>query len=101
MNGLKRTKLLKALTCFSLVLYLIALVAPTIARAQSQPASADREQRAVIDAYIETQMKELRIPDLALGIVRDDRVICSFTATKPMSPGQNGGVSYSVYGRVS
>jgi CubicO group peptidase (beta-lactamase class C family) len=75
MNGLKDLKLLNKLTCLTLLLYLIGLIAPSSATAQSNPAPADSKQMAVIDAYIATQMQELRIPGLALGIVQGDQIV--------------------------
>lgn len=75
MNGLKHLKLLNGLTCLTLLIYLVALIAPITATAQSNPAPADGEQMSAIDAYIETQMQELRIPGLALGIVQGDQIV--------------------------
>src|SRR5690349_17944783 len=38
----------------------------------AQPAAADF---AAIDSYIETQMRELHIPGLALGIIQDEQIV--------------------------
>src|SRR5215203_1603922 len=73
MNGLKRTNLLNLLIGLSLVLS--ALTAPTTTSAQSNPAPDAGQTMATIDTYLETQMKELRIPGLALGIVQGDRIV--------------------------
>jgi CubicO group peptidase (beta-lactamase class C family) len=75
MNGLKLMKLSNVLIYLTLLLYLVALIAPATATAQGDPAPAGKEKLAAIDAYIETQMKELRIPGLALGIVQGDQII--------------------------
>ncbi len=72
MNGLKRTKLLNALICFSLLLY---LVAPAAVSAQSNPTPVADQTLAAIDTYLEGQMQEFRIPGLALGIVQGDQVV--------------------------
>jgi CubicO group peptidase (beta-lactamase class C family) len=75
MNSMKRTKLLNGLICLSLVLYLIAWAAPATATAQSNPTPVAAQALATIDAYLETQRQELRIPGLALGVVHGDQII--------------------------
>jgi CubicO group peptidase (beta-lactamase class C family) len=72
MNGLKLTKLLNALICLSLLLY---LGVPATLMAQSNPAPVAEQTLDAIDAYLETQRKEFRIPGLALGIVQGDQVV--------------------------
>jgi CubicO group peptidase (beta-lactamase class C family) len=56
----------------SLVILLACLASSTAFASPSQATSTDF---AILDAYIESQMKELRIPGLALGIVQGDQVI--------------------------
>jgi CubicO group peptidase (beta-lactamase class C family) len=73
MNALQRMKLLNVLTCLCLLFSLVTLMAPASATAQGNPIPVDK--LAEIDAYIEAQMKELRIPGLALGIVQGDQII--------------------------
>jgi CubicO group peptidase (beta-lactamase class C family) len=75
MNGLIRLKLLNVLAYIILLAYMAALVLPAISSAQSNPAPYDEDLLAAIDTYIETQMKELRIPGLALGMVQGDQII--------------------------
>jgi CubicO group peptidase (beta-lactamase class C family) len=75
MNGLKRMKLLNVLTCLLLPLYLVALVAPATATAQSNPTPVVAQSLAAIDAYLLTQRQELRIPGLALGIVHGHQIV--------------------------
>src|SRR5688572_2555218 len=58
-----------------LSLVLGALTTPVIGSAQSNPAPAADQAMAAIDAYLETQIKELGIPGLALGIVRGDQIV--------------------------
>jgi len=53
-----------------LVLILLA-VAPVVA----QPAQNAASDFRAIDTYIETQMRELRIPGLAIGIVEGDQIV--------------------------
>ena len=54
---------------------LFALIAPTTALAQSNPEPVTEQTLTAIDAYLETQMQELRIPGLALGIVQGDQIV--------------------------
>lgn len=72
MNGWKRTKLGNILLGLSLCLY---LVTPVSALAQSSPAPVTAQRLAAIDAYLASQIQELRIPGLALGIVQGDQVV--------------------------
>lgn len=60
------------LICLGLLFYLLA---PVAALAQSDPAPLTEQTRTAIDAYLETQMQELRIPGLSLGIVQGDQVV--------------------------
>lgn len=55
-----------------LVLALSGLAAPPAAPAQERPPDLDR-----IDAFIEAQMREWRVPGLAIAVVRDGDVILS------------------------
>jgi CubicO group peptidase (beta-lactamase class C family) len=57
-----------------LSLVLGALTTPVVASAQNNPAPAADQAIAAIDAYLETQIKELGIPGLALGIVQGDQI---------------------------
>lgn len=75
MNSVKHTKLLNALMALSLFLCLTGVVAPERLRAQSNPSPLADATLAAIDTYLTTQMAELRIPGLALGIVHDDQVV--------------------------
>ncbi|MEZ4710140.1 MAG: serine hydrolase domain-containing protein [Caldilineaceae bacterium] len=77
MNGLKRAKLLGGLLLFSLFFYIGGMVASAHVRAQSNATPITDEMRAAIDAYLATQMQELRIPGLALGIVQGDQIVYS------------------------
>jgi len=56
----------------SLVILLACLASST---AFASPSQATVPDFAAIDAYIEAQMKELRIPGLALGIVQGDQIV--------------------------
>ncbi|MEZ4664561.1 MAG: hypothetical protein R2911_44075 [Caldilineaceae bacterium] len=74
MKGLKYTKLLKALFALSLFLGLTGVIMPARLGLRSHPSCADTTL-ADIDSYVATQMAELRIPGLALGIVQGDQVV--------------------------
>lgn len=39
------------------------------------PQAAANPEFAAIDAYVTTRMKDLRIPGVAIGIVKDDQII--------------------------
>jgi CubicO group peptidase (beta-lactamase class C family) len=56
----------------SLVILLACLVSST---AFASPVQTTAPDFAAIDSYIEAQMKELRIPGLALGIVQGDQIV--------------------------
>jgi CubicO group peptidase (beta-lactamase class C family) len=56
----------------SIVILLACLASSTVF---ASPAQASTPDFAAIDAYIEAQMKELRIPGLALGIVQGDQIV--------------------------
>jgi CubicO group peptidase (beta-lactamase class C family) len=53
----------------------ISLLALCLMGTASATAAQPTPDIAAIDAYIETQMRELRIPGLALGIVQGDQVV--------------------------
>jgi CubicO group peptidase (beta-lactamase class C family) len=59
----------KILASLGLILYLTGFPVGTARAADTPP------DFAAIDTYIETQIKELRIPGLALGIVQGDRIV--------------------------
>jgi CubicO group peptidase (beta-lactamase class C family) len=62
-----------------LVLILLLAAAPVVAQpaqnAASDPGLSRDEGFAAIDAYVDAQMRELRIPGLALGIVEGDQIV--------------------------
>src|SRR5829696_5628786 len=62
-----------------LVLILLLAAAPVVAQpfqnAASNPGLSRDEGFAAIDAYVERQIGELRIPGLALGIVEGDQIV--------------------------
>lgn len=58
--------------CVLAILLLALCLIGTKPVTAAQPSAADF---AVIDAYIETRMRELRIPGLALGIVEGDQIV--------------------------
>ena len=58
--------------CMLALLLLALCLIGTAPVTAAQPAAADF---AAIDAYIEAQMRELRIPGLALGIVQGDQIV--------------------------
>jgi CubicO group peptidase (beta-lactamase class C family) len=66
MNLLKITSYLIALTCLAYLALLTALASP--------PQAADPDF-ATIDAYVEAQMKDIRIPGLALGIIQGNQIL--------------------------
>jgi CubicO group peptidase (beta-lactamase class C family) len=72
MNDLKRMKLLKILSWLGL---LLLLVPPLTVLAQSNPAPVTEQTVAAIDTYLTTQMQELHIPGLSLGIVQGDQIV--------------------------
>lgn len=72
MNVLRLAKLMNALFCLSLMFYLVA-PAPLIAQSNSTP--IPEQTLTAIDAYLASQMQELRIPGLALGIVQGDQIV--------------------------
>lgn len=65
----------KGFCWFGLTLLLIGLLTPMPslgARAAALPAAVDS---AALDAYVDSQMRTLKIPGLALGIVQGDQVV--------------------------
>ena len=58
-------------TMMTLLVLILLAVAPVVA----QPAQNAASDFAAIDAYVERQMGELRIPGLALGIVQGDQIV--------------------------
>jgi CubicO group peptidase (beta-lactamase class C family) len=69
---IERKTVMKLIKITSLVILLACLASST---ALASPAQSTAPDFAAIDAYIEAQMKELRIPGLALGIVQGDQII--------------------------
>lgn len=66
-----RSLFVRTLPLFTLLIVAIAWLA--------RPASAARSQTSpdftVVDAYVEAEMKKLRVPGLALAIVQDDQIV--------------------------
>ena len=56
----------------SLVILLACLVSSTAFASQPQAVGPDF---AAIDAYVEAQMKDIRLPGLALGIIQGDQIL--------------------------
>ncbi len=69
MNAIRQYRIFFALVCLSMMLEL------TIADANANPKPSTKTELAAIDAYITKQMKDLKIPGIALGIVQDNRII--------------------------
>jgi CubicO group peptidase (beta-lactamase class C family) len=70
--SLKPHKRLLALGIIVLAMYLIA---PASAFAEGEVSRAAEPDFAAIDAYIQEDMREVRIPGLALGIVHGDKLV--------------------------
>jgi CubicO group peptidase (beta-lactamase class C family) len=69
---MKRKTEMNLIKIASFVILLVCLASSTASASASQAAGPDF---AAIDTYIEAQMKELRIPGLALGIVQGDQIV--------------------------
>lgn len=98
MNTRSWYRILFVLICLSLVL------APANGNVQAGPALQGETDFAAIDAYVAEQIKELGIPGMALGIVRDGQIAhlqsfgkadSSGQAVTPQTPFYLGSVSKS------
>ena len=69
MNIRKRYRILCALICLNLVLAL------TIGNVKASPTLQGETEFAAIDAYVTTQLKDLGIPGMALGIVQHGQIV--------------------------
>jgi len=69
LKAFKRDRTLFVLMCVTLVLAL------TIGNANASPTRQGKTDFAAINAYIETQRKDLGIPGMALGIVQDGKIV--------------------------
>src|SRR5215216_5950883 len=58
----------------ALALVTLAVLLPTVS-AGAIPTTNSPPDFAAIDSYIDAQMRELRIPGLALGVVQGDQIV--------------------------
>src|SRR5215211_6614006 len=58
----------------ALALLTLAVLLPTVSAGAMPPRNSPPDF-AAIDAYVEQQMRDLRIPGLALGIVEGDQIV--------------------------
>src|SRR5215216_269637 len=59
----------------STMMTVLVLILLAVAPVEAQPAQNAASDFRAIDTYIETQMRELRIPGLALGIIQGDQIV--------------------------
>ncbi len=69
MNTLKWNRIFVTLTCLPLILAL------TIGNVNASPKLQGKTDFAAIDTYVTTQLKDLGIPGMALGIVQGDQIV--------------------------
>jgi CubicO group peptidase (beta-lactamase class C family) len=65
----------KRLLVLGIVMLVLCLIAPASAFAEGEASRAAEPDFAAIDAYIQEEMREVRIPGLALGIVHGDKLV--------------------------
>src|SRR6266540_4335097 len=105
-NAMNSTTIIARLARRIVLACLALAVCLTAARAGAAPAPSPRASPdfAAIDAYVESQMREQRIPGLALGIVQGDQIVHlkgfgvadpSGRAVTPQTPFQIASISKS------
>ena len=98
MKTLKRYRIFFALIC------IILLLGPAIGSSKAGPAQQAETDFAAIDEYVTTQMNDLGIPGMALGVVQDGQIVhlqgfgtadSSGRAVTPQTPFHIGSVTKS------